>query len=45
MQLAVNATPMARDTGTYVWPGIVVGTQGRTWAKERYLRRYGNMPW
>ncbi len=33
---------LARDTGTEVWPYLVISSKGRRWAETRFLLRYGN---
>jgi hypothetical protein len=33
---------LARDTGTEVWPYLVVTSSGRSWVETRFLLRYGN---
>jgi hypothetical protein len=40
--LAEPGQPLDRDTGTSVWPHLVLSTRGRNWITERYLQRYGN---
>jgi hypothetical protein len=40
--LAAADQPLMRDRGAEVWPYLIVASQGRRWAKTRFLLRYGN---
>jgi hypothetical protein len=39
--LEEEGSPLARDNGWTVWPQLVVTTETRHWAKERFVLRYG----